>query len=734
MRAIFPARLRQRCPRWRCPRQRLLLLSFWSLLVMASPSWARIAVPFFPSGETSKAVIGFSWDSSPEDYSYFLQVEDASSGAVIFGDYVHRSIFDLSLAPGQYRWRVEVLTDSSTHGGFCDWTDFTVASTAPAVEDLLGTSPIATTAPLETQLRFPASAWRDSDGSLLIADTQHSVVKQVIAGVAKVIAGNGIQGYNGDGSALQVELNQPTMALDDGSGNIYIFDAGNFLVRKLDSSGQITTVAGVAGNRGYLAADKSLQDARLGYISCATRRGGVIYVAMNFVEQWRGSTDYLDVASVFVFNGGGFTPYGPLTGLSLVDITGFDTVDGVDWVIDGGSSGSLYRVAGGIATNVAANMTYPDGLLAVDEETAYVGDESSILLYSNGNRTLLGGNFVHVAGIEADAGGELLVTDSDSQQVIDFNTTAQKNTFLAGGSGPFSSIAALARLDANHLAILNGSPGGIYSYDIRDGATTRLVGNGYNDYPSLGPGTRSSLYFPTGLAVDAGGNIYWSESNAIYQYSQQTGLISIISGQPFRSGYADQTDLLDATFGCPVDLAVDAKGRILVADMCNNAVRLVDPINNFVQTVGDVNRVAGVTAYSDGAYVSSYWENDIQFCFYDSHDGSGCSVVAGVSDPQATQGLGGFVDGARLSAKFNSPSGLATIEGEPNLIVADQFNNRLRCVNSSTVTLVGDGSEGYGPNQLNLPSHAIELGGNVYIADTGNGLLRVTTPSAGTCL
>jgi hypothetical protein len=132
----------------------------------------------------------------------------------------------------------------------------------------------------------------------------------------------------------------------------------------------------------------------------------------------------------------------------------------------------------------------------------------------------------------------------------------------------------------------------------------------------------------------------------------------------------------------------------------------------------------GLAPYPHAVYVSSYLDNDIQFCLYGTGTQDGCSVAAGIPDAKNYQGQGGYAEGYRLQARFSSPNGVALINGQPDLVVADQFNNRIRRVNSATMTLVGGANQGYGPYGLNLPTSAVVLDGIVYIADTGNGLLR----------
>ena len=104
------------------------------------------------------------------------------------------------------------------------------------------------------QLRFPAGLALDGAGNLYIADSAGRRIRKVdAAGVISTVAGNGTQGYGGDGGpATEAQLRGPTGVALDGAGNLYIADGSGSRIRKVDAAGVISTVAGdgVLGNSG----------------------------------------------------------------------------------------------------------------------------------------------------------------------------------------------------------------------------------------------------------------------------------------------------------------------------------------------------------------------------------------------------------------------------------------------------------------------------------------------------
>jgi sugar lactone lactonase YvrE len=101
-------------------------------------------------------------------------------------------------------------------------------------------------------LNYPSAVWGDGQGNLFIADAVNDRVRKVdSSGTITTVAGTGTGGYGGDnGPATDARLDAPIVVLGDGTGNLFISDYVNHRIRKVSSSGTITTVAGT-GTAGY---------------------------------------------------------------------------------------------------------------------------------------------------------------------------------------------------------------------------------------------------------------------------------------------------------------------------------------------------------------------------------------------------------------------------------------------------------------------------------------------------
>ena len=189
----------------------------------------------------------------------------------------------------------------------------------------------------QATLNEPYGVTVDAAGNIYIADTVNQVVRKVTraTGVISTVAGTGAKGYGGDGGpARSAQLNDPLGVAVDGSGNLYISDQLNNRIRKVDTAGIITTVAGT-GVPGSVGDGGSATAAQLCHpYGLSFDRSGNLYVAdagnhkIRRISGGRIST----VAGVGVTQcgqGGGFSgDGGAATSAKLNDPSGV-TVDGL---------------------------------------------------------------------------------------------------------------------------------------------------------------------------------------------------------------------------------------------------------------------------------------------------------------------------------------------------------------------------------------------------------------------
>jgi len=215
-------------------------------------------------------------------------------------------------------------------------------------------------------------------------------------------------------------------------------------------------------------------------------------------------------------------------------------------------------------------------------------------------------------------------------------------------------------------------------------------------------------------------------------------VVSTLAGTTLRTG-ATNGPGASALFNFPNDVAVDAAGNVYVADYDNHRIRKITPggvVSTFAGTgqMGATNGPGASAQFRKPRGVAVDLSGNVYVGDQDNHlirkiaPNGVVSTFAGTGQMGATNGPG-------ASAQFNDPRGVAT-DSSGNVYVADTFNHRIRKITPEGVvsTFAGDGTQGAANGdgasaQFKNPNNvATDSSGNVYVADSGNHLIRKITP------
>ena len=101
-------------------------------------------------------------------------------------------------------------------------------------------------AALAARANKPYKISLDKDGNIYIADSDNNMIRKIdTSGIITTYAGTGAAGYNGDGTATAVQLNTPRGVWVDSTGAVFIADTGNHIIRKVNISGIMSTLMSV---------------------------------------------------------------------------------------------------------------------------------------------------------------------------------------------------------------------------------------------------------------------------------------------------------------------------------------------------------------------------------------------------------------------------------------------------------------------------------------------------------
>jgi sugar lactone lactonase YvrE len=605
-------------------------------------------------------------------------------------------------------------------------------------------------------LAAPSGVALDSAGNLYIADSLNNRVRKIVAGtgVISTIAGNGTQGFSGDGGpATAARLFDPEGLVVDASGNVYIADTQNNRIRKVTvGSGIISTLAG-NGTSEFSGDGGPATVAGLFYPGgVAVDTSENLFIADSWNSRIRRVAASNGIISTVAGTGGGCGgPPNPPCGYG------------------GPATATVLSLPHGVAVDTSGNLYVAD---TWGERVGKIGAGSTTisLVAGNSNQAFSGDGgpatsaaFFYPTDVAVDSSGSVYIADSRNNRIRKVVAGSGIILTVAGGYIGDGGLAADATLlglqgivaDAvGNLYMADGTDNRIRRVDAAAGTISTVAGNGKKGFSGDGDAaTVAALNLPEGVAVDAAGNLYIADSNneRIRKVSAATGVISTVAGNGAIGFSGDGGPATAATFYDPSGVTVDSSGNLYIADIGNNRIRKVAAGTGIISTVAGIGTQA--FAGDGGAATAAALDSPAAVAI----DGSGNLYVAdlqnsrirkiaagsGIISTVAGNGTSGFSgDGGAATAAaiefhftfFSGTGSEVAVDASGNLYMVDSYSARIRKVAAGSgiiSTVAGSGNSGFsgdgGPATaaaLNPMGVTVDASGNLFIADSGTNRIR----------
>ncbi len=409
-------------------------------------------------------------------------------------------------------------------------------------------------------LSRPTGVAVDGAGNLFVNDANagyYYVYKIDIHGIITVAAGNGGTNPTGEGvPATSVGVCAQWGLGADAAGNLYIPDTFTTSIRKVDTSGTITTVAGTGnlagfGGDGGLATSASLTEPE----DAAPDASGVLWIADTDAFRVRKVDTNKIITTVAGLSGSGYAgDGGPSIAAQLSNPTGV-----------------ALDAAGNLLIADTGNVRIRNATWA-GKMTTFAG--SGIMGFLGDGGPALSSQLFNPAGVAVDHLNNVYIADQGEVHKVDTNgNIGSAYELTAIGHTPAIAVDAAGNLYLDDSNLIRKVAVG--------GTVTTVAGNGTSGYTGDGgQATKAELTNPLGLVVDSAGDLYISDATHIRKVDA-TGIITTV-----------------ATLPHPLGLAIDTAGELVVADYTD--IRKIDK-NGIVTTIASgLNGATGIAAGANG--------------------------------------------------------------------------------------------------------------------------------------
>ncbi len=488
-------------------------------------------------------------------------------------------------------------------------------------------------------------------GDLFIAESQRVRVVRAATGIISAIAGNGGQGFAGDGDlATSAMLTNPQGLCVANSGDVYVVDTDNHRVRRISTNGVITTVAGT-GVFGYNG-DGILAVAATLFSPLGITLDGAanLYIADQYNHRIRRVAASTGLISTLAGNdSNGYSGDG-----SLATSTRFTRIGGIAY----GPSGDLYIVAQG--DHRICRVSAATGIVTTVAGTGKSG-------FSGDGGPATAADLSNPCRIAFDHAGNLLIVDQANHRIRMVSVATGIISTIAGSGN--SSISA-------------------------------NTGNGFSG--DGGPATAAQFHEPVGLHVMASGDLLVTDmlNQRLRRISAATGIITTICGTGelpagafiVQGGFSgDGGPAVAAALNIPVDVEVDQAGNILIDDLLNNRIRRISAVDGTISTIAGNGTAVTTTAVGDGGPATAAILYNPTAISFDQRGDLIISVgndndalrrvdhLTGIITTIAGTSIRGFSGdgGPATLARLNRPS-TSAIDPAGNLVFSDGDNFRVR--------------------------------------------------------